>query len=205
MAEQLAWDAEHAPENVGFSHNVEARIGRRGERVVVEAITRVQSVDLVADPATTRGLFESAADGRAMRTASLADGSRLLTLDDLQRDHPELVESIRREQADEFLRLQEEVDRLTALEATEQKRTCARRLLREFDLPDVDATEPWAKTDRQRAVLRIALAAADEPAMRALVEERARLVRTLAGDGAPAAPIRGCSRGTNIWCKPPAR
>ena len=59
LAEQLIWDAEHAPENVGFSHNVEARCARRGDRVVVEAITRVQSVDLVADPATTRGLFES--------------------------------------------------------------------------------------------------------------------------------------------------
>ena len=44
---------------MGFSHNVEARTARRGDRVVVEAITRVQSVDLVADPATTRGLFES--------------------------------------------------------------------------------------------------------------------------------------------------
>ena len=62
LAEQLIWDAEHAPENVGFSHNVEARNVRQGERVVVEAITRVQSVDLVADPATTRGLFESAAE-----------------------------------------------------------------------------------------------------------------------------------------------
>ena len=27
LAEQLLWDAEHAPENVGFSHNVEARVG----------------------------------------------------------------------------------------------------------------------------------------------------------------------------------
>ena len=61
LAEQLLWDAEHAPENVGFSHNVEARTARRGDRLVVEAITRVQSVDLVADPATTRGLFESRA------------------------------------------------------------------------------------------------------------------------------------------------
>ena len=59
LAEQLAWDAEHAPENVGFSHNVEVRVGRRGDRVVVEAIIRVQSVDLVADPATTRGLYEA--------------------------------------------------------------------------------------------------------------------------------------------------
>ncbi len=67
LAEQLVWDAEHAPENVGFSHNVEARTTRRGDRVVVEAITRVQSVDLVADPATTRGLFEAEAGPRRAR------------------------------------------------------------------------------------------------------------------------------------------
>jgi hypothetical protein len=59
LAEQLAWDAEHAPENVGFSHNVQARLNRQGEATTVEEIVRVHSVDLVADPATTRGLFES--------------------------------------------------------------------------------------------------------------------------------------------------
>lgn len=60
LAEQLVWDAEHAPENVGLSHNVLARTRRDDGGVVVEAITRVQSVDLVADPATTAGLFEHA-------------------------------------------------------------------------------------------------------------------------------------------------
>src|SRR4051812_46652063 len=60
LSEQLVWDAEHAPENVGFSHNVQARTARRGETTIVEEILRVHSVDLVADPATTRGLFESA-------------------------------------------------------------------------------------------------------------------------------------------------
>ena len=59
LAEQLIWDAENSPENVGFSHNVMARTTRRGERTEVEEITKVQSVDLVADPATTQGLFES--------------------------------------------------------------------------------------------------------------------------------------------------
>lgn len=58
LAEQLIWDAEHSPENVGFSHNVEARTNPKNGRAVVEEIIRVQSVDLVADPATTRGLFE---------------------------------------------------------------------------------------------------------------------------------------------------
>jgi len=70
IAEQLLWDAEHAPDNVGFSHNVEAVVrrqtadGRRqssddGTATLVERIVAVRSVDLVADPASTRGLFES--------------------------------------------------------------------------------------------------------------------------------------------------
>ena len=59
LAEQLAWDAEHNPRNVGFSHNVLARLTARGASSrSVEAITHVQSVDLVADPAATQGLFE---------------------------------------------------------------------------------------------------------------------------------------------------
>ena len=60
LAEQLLWDAQHNPRNVGFSHNVLARLSRDGETTVVEEITKVQSVDLVADPATTEGLFEQA-------------------------------------------------------------------------------------------------------------------------------------------------
>jgi hypothetical protein len=185
LAEQLMWDAEHAPENVGFSHNVEARVGRRGDRVVVEAITRVQSVDLVADPATTRGLFESAAaETDAPATAPTAT-AKPLTLDDLKHDHPELVEGIRQEQAAELGRLQQELDRLTALEGIAQRRRLAERLLREFELPDPESTEPWAKTVVGGRFFESLLAAPDERAMRTLVEERARLVQTLTG-GDPA-------------------
>jgi hypothetical protein len=109
LAEQLVWDAEHSPENVGFSHNVEARTARQGERVVVEAITRVQSVDLVADPATTRGLFESAEMGR-----QTADGVMLKhNLQELKHNLPK-VENIRQEQTEEIRRLGQEVERLGA-------------------------------------------------------------------------------------------
>ncbi|MDA7977499.1 MAG: hypothetical protein MPJ50_01860 [Pirellulales bacterium] len=59
VAEQLIWDAEHAPENVGLSHNVEARTSRDHTEVIVEEILHVNCVDLVADPATTAGLFEA--------------------------------------------------------------------------------------------------------------------------------------------------
>jgi len=145
LAEQLLWDAEHAPENVGFSHNVEARLARRGERTVVEAITRVQSVDLVADPATTRGLFESV-------------------------------------EAAEIKRLQEEVERFRAREAAQRKRETIRRLLEEFHLPDPESTNPRAKAVVGEAFVESLMAAADDRAMRRLVEERARLVRALGGE-----------------------
>jgi hypothetical protein len=181
LAEQLVWDAEHAPENVGFSHNVEARTVRRGERVVVEAITRVQSVDLVADPATTRGLFESAAAETDRLAAVAAPAVEPLSLDDLQRDHPELVEGIRGERAAEIGRLQQEVERLTALEAAEQKRHLARRLLREFALPDAEIDDPWARAVVGQRFLESLWASPDEATMRALVEERAKLVRMLSG------------------------
>jgi hypothetical protein len=188
LAEQLIWDAEHAAENVGFSHNVEARTSRRGDRVVVEAILRVQSVDLVADPATTRGLFESAAtagDGESEITVDAKTGTapaqaaEPLSLDDLKRDYPELVESIGREQAAELGRLRREVERLAALEGAGQKRGAALRLLREFGLPEPESADPTAGAVCSRRFFESLLAACDEPAMRELVEERSRLVRTL--------------------------
>lgn len=61
LAEQLAWDAQHAPHNVGLSHNVQARTSRQGNDTIVEQIVYVHSVDLVAEPATTSGLFEGMA------------------------------------------------------------------------------------------------------------------------------------------------
>jgi len=62
-AEQLLWDAENAPENVGFSHNIEAEVVQESNAMLVRKILAVRSVDLVADPATTQGLFESCEKG----------------------------------------------------------------------------------------------------------------------------------------------
>lgn len=59
LSEQLLWDAEHAPENVGLSHNAMATMTTEGDQRIVNQITKVLSVDLVADPATTNSLFES--------------------------------------------------------------------------------------------------------------------------------------------------
>jgi len=91
LAEQLIWDAEHSPENVGFSHNVEARTSRKDGRVIVEEITRVQSVDLVADPATTRGLFEQ--NETKQRKGKQVEYHEL-TESELRANRPDLLKSI---------------------------------------------------------------------------------------------------------------
>lgn len=61
LAEQLIWDAKNLPENVGFSHDVTGvtTTDKKSGKVIVEEITAVRSVDLVADPATTNSLYES--------------------------------------------------------------------------------------------------------------------------------------------------
>ncbi len=166
LAEQLTWDAEHAPENVGFSHNVQARTARQGDTVVVEEILRVQSVDLVADPATTRGLFEQTAGDPLSR----------LTLAQLKAERADLVDQIVQEQTAQLHELQAEVERLQVAEAAQQKRSLARRLLAEFDLPDPETAQGWARAVVSQRFLESLLASPDERAMREMVEERAKLV-----------------------------
>ena len=195
LSEQLVWDAEHAPENVGFSHNVQARTSRQGDRVVVEAITKVQSVDLVADPATTGGLFESqdgkskssAADaGEAAPAATLKD----LSVEDLRRCRPDLVDSLLEERDAELAKLRGEIERLELAEALHRKHESVRRLLTEFDLPDPDTAESWEKSLVSDRFVESLLAAGDEDAMRGLVEERAGLVRGIRQRGQAGARVR---------------
>ncbi|MBP3529573.1 MAG: hypothetical protein J6K25_00115 [Thermoguttaceae bacterium] len=73
LAEQMLWDAEKAPENFGFSHNVEAVVRLENGAQVVDKIVRVRSVDLVADPATTSGLFESERATQTIAPVNVSD------------------------------------------------------------------------------------------------------------------------------------
>jgi hypothetical protein len=156
LAEQLAWDAEHAPENVGFSHNVEARTSRREGRTVVESILKVQSVDLVADPATTSGLFEAAAEEAA-------------TPPDLEHDDGAGA-------LDEVVRLEQTVAELRRSARRRERCDEAAELLRKRGMPALDDSSALARTLLDEA-FRDRLAGADTSlALRGLVEERARLI-----------------------------
>ena len=60
LAKAFTWWVQNDPNAVGLSHNATARIERNREgKDQVAEILEVESVDLVADPATTKGLLES--------------------------------------------------------------------------------------------------------------------------------------------------
>ena len=59
FADQLVWNAVNDPANIGFSHDATCRHSREGGVVVIHEILDVKSCDIVGQPATTCGLFES--------------------------------------------------------------------------------------------------------------------------------------------------
>lgn len=163
LAEQLLWDAEHAAENVGLSHNVEARTSRQGDAVVVDEILRVQSVDLVADPAATRGLFEAKA---------------ALPADQATAREPTIGEPAA--PPDELTRLREECESLRSEKSRIARRSAIRGWLSEYDLPDPDDSAAGGESlVDETFVAQLQTAASDEAARR-LIVERAALVEAAA-------------------------
>jgi hypothetical protein len=96
----------------------------------------------------------------------------------------------------EMARLQGELDRLETLEAVRQKQEVIHRLLAEHHLPDVDATDPWSRLIVSPPFLESLLAASDESQMRALIDERAKLVQEagFTRSSSSASPARPLSR-----------
>jgi hypothetical protein len=75
LAEQVVWDAQHAPHGVGFSIDGDGRKRREGGRVIVESVDHLYSIDLVDTPATVGGFWES-----ERRTMQLSTVGRILEL-----------------------------------------------------------------------------------------------------------------------------
>ena len=201
LSEQLVWDAEHAPQNVGVSHNVLARTTRSGDETVVEAITKVQSIDLVADPATTAGLFEHAVTrtgggwGRASGEPPVESSGGSLTLDpshptsfcwseltleQLECERPDLIREIQRGYESQLEQVRGQLDEMAAREAAARRRERIHELLQEhaLPLPKVDGVlDAHLVTPRFVEML---AQAPDDDAVRQLVEERAELIRSAA-------------------------
>lgn len=180
VAEQLLHDAEHAPENVGFSHNADAVYSRKGGKNVVEAITTVRSVDLVADPATCRSLYE--------HTELEDEGMDLskMTLEEILSARPDLKAAVLEEskQADEIeakdqqiKELTEAVDRYKAKEEAEKRRT---EITEELTAAKLD---PADEKQVSKVFMEQLVSIKDTNARKALIEDRAAIFK-----GTPAKP-----------------
>lgn len=199
MAEQLIWDAEHSPESVGFSHNVQAKIKRSNGTVIVENISAVQAVDLVTAPATTKGLFEN--------TSTQEDQDvnwKEITQEELKAERPDLMEAISaaaladQTDASEVERLKAGNARLTADVKTKDARLAEQtKRIDEYEVKEkqavAEAATVAAKAEKEKAiqeeldaaklpevlvtdVFRKSLSeAADVEARKALLEDRAKL------------------------------
>lgn len=172
LAEQLAWDAENSPENVGLSHNATGRTKRQGRGIVVEEITGVKSVDIVADPATTAGLFEHTDPTAGGQPMSL----ETVTLESLKAERPDLLECLRSElaegeqakqQAAELKALKEELDQLKAEKALAEEREKVNQLIAEAKLPEATVTDIFCEQ----------VLVADPDRRAALIEDRKVLAR----------------------------
>jgi hypothetical protein len=174
--EQLAWDAEHSPQSVGFSHNIVGKTSTKGGKTVVEEISRVTSVDLVADPATTRGLFEEIS-----HREEDTDVSDTLTLSSLETDYPALVETIEQRAVEKYVNSEgqkerdealkealEKVDKYEATAALDKKRRKIDAAIEEAKLPKEAVSDLFRQT---------LLEAKDAERVKALIEERQELAK----------------------------
>lgn len=59
FAPTFKWIAKNKPDLIGLSHDAVGTGHTKDGKFIVEKVVEVKSVDLVADPATTKGLFES--------------------------------------------------------------------------------------------------------------------------------------------------
>lgn len=168
--------AEQMPEMAGNSHRAVGTIRRDEDQQidVVEGLEKVLGMELVTDPATTSGLFESVRRDDDMKTA---------TLEQLKRERPDLVEAIlegkkgaqemenlRKENAD----LKKKVDESGAKEAERERQGLIADKLKKAELPETLVTKFFKKQLQT---------AKDEAEVDALITERQELAKQVPDRG----------------------
>lgn len=179
--------AEQMPHMAGNSHRARGTIrpGSAGQGDVVESLAEVFAVELVTDPATTAGLFES-----VTHTEDAVD-FKTLTLAELTKQRPDLIAEATKAvtSADELAEAKAEnkklADKLAERETADRKRdreTLVTKKLAEAKLPAALVTEAF-KTQLQEAK--------DEAAVDALIGERKTIAQHVKpGVGAPRSTER---------------
>ena len=165
--------AEHMPDVAGNSQNASGkwRVAENGQRIVDE-ITKVISVDLVSNPATTAGMFESTNDNNSgVDTMEYKD----VTLAGLRENRPDLMNPIDTETKtlkEERDNLKTKVDEFEVKEAAVIKRENINKMLEEAKLPKEAVTDTFVESLER---------AEDEAGIKKMIEDRKSLISTAKG------------------------
>ncbi len=197
LAEQLFWDAENSPESVGLSHDVSGRVVRRDGKPVVEAINVVRSVDLVADPATTAGLFEDI-NQPTEEPDTMATDLKEMTLDQIQKERPELLEQYKatltesEESKAKDAQLKSLTEELATIKATAAKATQEAVVAKELHEAKLD---PKNAKQVPEFLLEQLHAEPDAAKRKLVIDDRTSLVEQIGERGKPRSEVGGDGGG----------
>jgi hypothetical protein len=156
----------------------------------------VQSIDLVADPATTSGLYEQTENGAVEEQRSSgaevasqpSDAAPLLrypttplaslTLEELRTERPDLVRELRRDSEVQLEQLRGELAAMVARDMSAHRRELILKLLQEHDLPLPSSDGGIDSHLVSPEFIETLMRAADDNAVQRLIEERADLVHS---------------------------
>jgi len=182
MAALVTEAAERMPDVLGFSHDA-AGFGNKDSagKLVIEEIVKVNSVDLVADPATNASLFESVIQEKEEESSEDGKEEDLkiedLTLEEIKKSRPDLVEAFVKEQNDSEAskKLKEEneaqkreLDEYKAKEAMQKISSEIDEELKEAKLPEQLVTDTFKES---------LLKAKDADERKKLIEDRKEIAK----------------------------
>ncbi len=167
--------AEQMPKLAGASHRAQGTI-RKGDdgNDVVETIDAVAAVELVTDPATTAGFFESV-------TREQETDMKDVTIEKLKAERPDLVEAVLADskQSTELEDLKKEHKALQEAEAKRQRAEAIEKKLKAAELPETLVTDPFKAQLAE---------AKDDAAVDALIEDRKAIAAGVTIASTPARP-----------------
>lgn len=181
LAEQIAWDAEHNPSAIGFSHNSLVTMGKRDKgRSYVAEVNDVKSVDLVADPATTNGVFESQGFDQEDNSMDLSK----LTLEQIKSSRPDLVKALENEQAGDAELQKAQADlkaaqqKIAELEKQQAEAKVEAEVVKQLESAGFDPSNKHADKRRHvsEAFKKVLIACESEQSRKELIDDRKQVV-----------------------------
>ena len=198
MAKQIAWDAENNPEALGFSHDTRGSSRYSAGKRFCESIDRVLSFDLVANPASTDGMFESedmnpvasivpiteSTDSPNPKESSMDLTS--LTLDQIRKERKDLLDVFQEDLAHsaEAKATADELANLRQFKADAEARDAKRALQESID-SDLKAAglDRNNKAHVSEVFLEDLTTTADPARRKAKIDDRKALVKAVAVNG----------------------